>query len=139
MKAKDYTGVAVGLVCLSAGLILLKLLPEGILKPLPYVLVGIGCGVFGQGAGMLLRKSAVKNCPEIEKQMEIEAGDERNVAISNRAKAKAYDVMVVVFGALMLCFALMDVGLPAILLLVFAYLFVIGCGVYARCRYDREM
>ncbi|MEA4889917.1 MAG: hypothetical protein VB070_10685 [Clostridiaceae bacterium] len=44
----------------------------------------------------------MKNNPEIQKQIEIEKNDERNVAMMNRAKAKAYDIMTFVFGALML-------------------------------------
>jgi 4-hydroxybenzoate polyprenyltransferase len=71
--------------------------------------------------------------------MEIERKDERNIAISNRSKAKAYDLMIFVFGALMLSFALMGVDLVLILLLVFAYLFVVGYGIFYRIKYDKEM
>lgn len=34
--------------------------------------------------------------------MDIVRKDERNIAISNRAKAKAYDLMTYTFGALLL-------------------------------------
>ena len=71
--------------------------------------------------------------------MEIEQRDERNIAIADRAKGKAFDMMTFVFGALMLAFALMSVDLPAVLLLVFAYLFVHGYAIYYRCRYEKEM
>jgi hypothetical protein len=71
--------------------------------------------------------------------MEIERKDERNVSISNRAKAKAYDLMIYVFGALLLSFALIGVDMVEILLLVFAYLFVAGYGVFYRIKYDKEM
>ena len=63
----------------------------------------------------------------------------RYVAIANRAKAKAHDMMVFVFGALMLAFTLMGTDMTSVLLLVFAYLFVIGYAVYYRCKYDKEM
>ena len=56
-----------------------------------------------------------------------------------RAKAKAYDMMTFVLGALMLSFALMGVELTAVLLLVFAYLFVHSYAVYYRFKYDKEM
>ena len=39
----------------------------------------------------------------------------------------------------MLSFALMDVELTAILLLVGAYLLVVGISVYYYVRYDKEM
>ena len=104
------------------------------MRALPYVMVGVGCGLFGQGMGGVIERSMLKKHPEIAKQKEIEVKDERNQEISNRAKAKTYDVMVFVFGALMLSFALMNVDLAALLLLVFAYLFVIGSAVYFRVK-----
>ena len=48
-------------------------------------------------------------------------------------------MMLFLFGALMLIFAIMGVDLAAVLLLVFAYLFVHGCAVYYRIKYEREM
>lgn len=59
--------------------------------------------------------------------------------IANCAKAKAYEMMVYVFGALMISFALMRVDMIVILLLVFAYLFVVAYGIYYRVKYDKEM
>ena len=89
--------------------------------------------------GELLSRSVAKRNPALQKQIEIEQRDERNAAISNRAKARAYDMMIYVFGALMISFSLMGVELRAILLLAFAYLFVVGWGVYYRCRFEKEM
>ena len=130
-----------GLALLAAGLYLAKTTdaPTGIMRALPYVMVGVGCGLFGQGMGGVIERSMFKKHPEIAKQKEIEVKDERNQEISNRAKAKAYDVMVFVFGALMLSFALMNIDLVAVLLLVFAYLFVIGSGLYYRVKLDKEL
>lgn len=137
----NYLLITLGLAMLGVGVILVKTLaePQGIMLALPYVLVGVGCGTFGHAAGNLLSKKAVKNHPEIARQIEIDRKDERNVAIGIRAKAKAYDAMVFVFGALMLSFALMRINLIATLLLVCAYLFVVGCALYYRIRYDKEM
>ena len=89
--------------------------------------------------GNIVSKKALKSSPELEKQIEIEQKDERNVAIANRAKAKAYDIMIFVFGALMVSFAIMNVELRVTLMLVFAYLFVAGCGVWYRIKYEKEM
>jgi hypothetical protein len=137
----DYISAAIGIIMLVAGLCLLKAIvePQGILKALPYVCVGIGCGIFGHGMGNILSRKKIMNSPEIQKQIEVAKNDERNIAIANRAKARAYDMMTFVFGALMLSFALMGVDMVALLLLVFAYLFVEFYGVYYRCKYDREM
>lgn len=106
---------------------------------LPYVCIGIGSGLFGHGMGSILSRRAMQNNPQMRKQMEIEQNDERNIAIANRAKGKAFDMMTFVFGALMISFALMGADLAAVLLLVSAYLFVHGYALYCRCRYEKEM
>lgn len=130
-----------GLALLAIGLYFIKTLqdPQGIMRALPYVCVGLGSGIFGHGMGEIISRRALKNSPTATKQIEIDKKDERNVSIANQAKAKACDMMVFVFGALMLAFALMGIDMIAVLLLVFAYLFVIGYAVYYRCKYDKEM
>jgi len=136
-----YITTIIGLMLLGIGLFLVKttIEPQGIMKALPYICVGFGCGIFGHSMGEIISCRAVKNYPGIKKQMEIEKQDERNIAIANRAKAKAYDMMIFVFGALMITFALMNIDLIAVLLLAFVYLFVVGYGVYYRCKYEKEM
>lgn len=137
----DYISTGIGIILLAIGLFLVKKFvePQGILRALPYICVGIGCGVFGHGMGNVLSRRAIKNNPDVEKQIIIDRNDERNLAITNRAKAKAYDMMTFVFSALLLSFALMGIDMVAVLLLVFAYLFVEGYGIYYRCKYDKEM
>lgn len=142
MKKKgNIAAVAVGILLAVAGLYLLKniLQPEGIMVSLPYICIGLGCGLFGHGFGNIISARVLKKSPETARRMEIEAKDERNIAVGNKAKARAYDIMVMVFGALMVSFALMGVQLAAVLLLVAAYLFVVGCSIYYRCKFDREM
>lgn len=136
----NYLIAAAGLMLLAAGLILAKTVePEGIMRALPYIFIGVGCGVFGGGTANIIGNIVLKKRPDIEKQKEIEKNDERNIALSSRAKAKAFDIMVFVFGALMLSFALIGTDVLAVLLLVFAYLFVLGCCVYYRIKYEKEM
>ena len=140
-SALNYYTTMLGLILLAAGLYLVKATvePQGIMRALPYVLVGLGCGVFGHGMGEIISRRALKSDPEIQKRLEIEKQDERNIAIANRAKAKAYDMMIFVYGALMVTFALMDADMVTVLLLVAAYLFVLGYGIYYRLKYDKEM
>ena len=87
----------------------------------------------------VISRKAVAKYPDIQKQKAIEENDDRNVTIGNRVKAKAFDVMTFVIGALMLNFALMNIDLAALLLLVSAYLFIQGCGIHYRCKYEKEM
>lgn len=130
-----------GLVLLGLGLYLVKTTnaTEGILLTLPYVFVGIGSGLFGQGVAGLIERYVYKKHPDMKKQKEIEVNDERNREISTRAKAKAYDAMVFVFGALMISFALMNVDLAVVLLMVFAYLFVVGIHIYYNVKFEKEL
>lgn len=136
-----YLTAVVGLLLLAAGLIMLKVIadPQGILLTVPYVCIGLGCGAFGHGVGDLVNHKVAKNDPQLQKQMEIDKNDERNIAIANKAKANAYDMMLYVFGALMLTFALMRVDMAAILLLVVAYLFVVGFFIYYLNKFHKEM
>ena len=133
--------LVVGLALLGAGLYLVKTVfaRTGVMLALPYVFIGLGCGMFGQGVSGFVNRAVLKKNPEIAKQQEIEQKDERNQEIANRAQAKAYDAMVFVFGALMPSFALMNVDVAVVLLLVFAYLFVVGIGIYYRCKLEKEL
>lgn len=137
----DYSFTILGILLLGLGLFLIKSIsnPQGIMQTLPYICVGLGCGIFGHGMGNILGERAMKNNPEIKKQLEIEQNDERNIAIGNAAKAKAYEMMIYVFGALILSLALMGVDMAIILLLVFSYLFVVFYGIFYRFKYDKEM
>lgn len=140
-KKTGYVIVTIGILLLGTGLYFVKAIrnPQGIMQTLPYVCIGIGSGLFGHGMGSILSRRAMQNNPQMRKQMEIEQNDERNIAIANRAKGKAFDMMTFIFGALMISFALMGADLAAVLLLVSAYLFVHGYALYCRCRYEKEM
>lgn len=131
----------IGFLICATGLILVKSMPDaqGIMRTLPYICVGIGTGVFGQNLGTVISGLALRKDPQSAKMIEIETKDERNTAIRNKAKGKAYDLMVMVFGALMLVFALMQVDMSLILAFVVAYLFVVFSGVYYLSKYQKEM
>ena len=140
-QISSFVMIVAGLLLLAAGLFMIKAIgdPQGIMRALPYVCVGLGCGIFGHGLGDVISRRSMKNSPNVAKQLDIEKNDERNIAVGNRAKAKAYDMMLSVFGALIVALALMGIDMVVVLLFVFAYLFVAGCGVYYRCKYDKEM
>lgn len=140
-KIADGMVTLVGVLLIGLSLVFLKQAsdPQGLMRTLPYICIGIGCGAFGHGMGNIIKHRRLKNKPALQRQLEIEEQDERNQAIANKAKGKAYDVMIPVFGALMLSFALMEVDLTALLMLVGAYLFVVGYGIVYRIKYDKEM
>lgn len=142
MKNKaNYLLILLGVILAALGLILIKATvnPQGMLRALPYVCIGLGSGLFGHGMGEVLCDRALRGSPEIKRSLEIERQDERNIAIADRAKGRAFDQMTFIFGALMVSFALMGVELAAVLLLVFAYLLVQGFALYYRFKFEREM
>ena len=132
---------AFGLALLIGGLVLIKLLPDpqGVMLTLPYLCVGIGAGIFGGNLGTAIQNHRLNRDPKAAKQIVIDTKDERNVAISNKAKAKAYDLMLMVYGALILAFALMQVDMYVILVFVAAYWFVVGSMVFYSSKYDKKM
>ena len=135
---KDTVCILVGVLLLMAAAVML-LLDLPMLQVLPFVCLGVGAGLLGQGIGQLVQRKTLQGDPELARQKAIEEGDERNIQLALRAKAKAFDLMVFVFAALLLTFALMKVDLTAILLLVGAYLLVQGYAVYCRIRLEKEM
>lgn len=131
----------IGFIIMASGAILAKLTREtqGIMQALPYIFIGIGAGVFGQNLGTAFNIRAMQKDPQLAKQKKIDEEDERNIAIRNKAKAKAYDLMVMAFGALMMAFALMEVNWVVIVSFVAVYLFVVFSNVYFVSRYNKEM
>lgn len=122
----------IGLLLAIAGVTLLAVGTEaqGILRALPGIMTGLGCGLFGSKAGILLTKLAARKNPQLAKQQAILEKDERNISLNHQAKAKAYDLMIWVFGALMLGLALSGVTWPAVCFVAACYLFVVAAHVY---------
>ena len=132
---------AIGFIIFGAGLVILMLLPdaEGVLKALPYVCVGVGAGIFGGNLGVAIKNKAMLKNPQAAKQIEIEQKDERNKLISDKAKARTYDLMIYVYAAILLAFTIMQVDMFVILTLVAVYLFFVFTYVYYSTKYHKEM
>ena len=84
-RAKNVWLSVLGFALIAAGIYLIKTVPDpqGIMRALPFLLVGFGCGIFGHGLGELLAKKAVAADPETARRMEIDQTDERNVMIGS--------------------------------------------------------
>ena len=117
------------LICLLGGLVLWLggfwlVRRSGIswetLRVLPYLMIGIGCGLFGYGVGEMVNRHVLDSNPTLAKEQEIAQKDERNVALANRAKAKAYDLMTYMMAA------------------VLAYLAIEFYALYWRQRLEKE-
>lgn len=140
-KTSTYSTIILGVALLAAGLYLVKagLVPRGAMRAAPYICIGLGCGLFGKGVGDAVSRRAMGSDPDFKKQLEIETNDERNIAIADKAKSRAFDIMTFAFGALLSSFGLMGIDMTVLLLIVFAYIFVHGLSVYYRFKLDKEM
>lgn len=110
----------------------------GVMKTIPYLLIGIGCGTFGHGVGEFFGKLAMEKDPKLAKQMEINQKDERNLMLSNMSKAKGYDIMSFVIPALMLAYVLMGASMEIIIPLVASYLFIQFYTIYILSKKSKE-
>lgn len=78
-------------VCLAGAALALQ--KTGIPDSLGGMLMGLGSGLFGMSAAMLLSVRQERKNPALARQNEISRKDERNTAMRNRAKALAGDVL----------------------------------------------
>lgn len=68
-----------------------------------------------------------------------EEKDERDIAIDDRAKAKAFDVMGIVFGILIIIYTFMKYNLLIVLLACAAYLLIFIVYMFYFGKYHKEM
>ena len=106
---------------------------------LPGVLVGVGSGALGMGLSGVFMSLVAKKHSDVARQVAIEEQDERNFAVSNQAKARAYDMMIYVFGALMVAYALMNADMTVIVMLVGAYLLIVAYCIGFLAHYHKTM
>lgn len=92
MKSKIANSVAMilGLCLLAIGLFLLKTIadPQGVMLALPYVCIGVGCGLFGQGMGNLISQRALRSDPELKKKLDIEKKMSAILQLQTRPRAR---------------------------------------------------
>ncbi len=139
IKAVGFT--VLGSILLVIGLVMVKTIqePQEVIKVLSFSFVGIGCGVFGYNLGEIISNKVLQKYPDEAKRIEVELKDERNLIISCKAKAKAYDTMIYVYALLIFVFALMKFDLTVIVLLGLTYIFIVFIGTYFRYKYEKEM
>ena len=92
-----------GLLLLAGAWLLLKLLPGLDTTPwraVPFLCLGVGCGLFAAVQGSCWPFEAMKKHPELQKQNEIAERDERNVAIREKAAYSSwYWTLYLLWGA----------------------------------------
>ena len=106
---------------------------------IPYIFIGVGCGIFGHFMGNLIKYFSTKNHEELERQIQIDKNDERNILIAEKSKAKAYDLMIYLFTSLLIIFSLMGVDKLAIIMIVVIYLSIQIYALYWRSKFESKM
>ena len=106
---------------------------------IPYIFIAIGCGILGHFTGNLIQYYSTKNNEEFKGQIEIEKNDERNVLIAEKSKAKAYDLMIYLFAAMLIIFSLMGADKLQILVLVAIYLSLQIYALYWKSKFESRM
>ena len=106
---------------------------------IPYIFIGVGCGIFGHFMGNLIKYFSTKNHEELERQIQIDKNDERNILIAEKSKAKAYDLMIYLFASILIIFSLMGVDKLAIIMMVAIYLSIQIYALYWRSKFERKM
>jgi len=131
----------IGFTTLAAGVVLGKFIRDahGIMETLPYLLIGIGAGVFGQNLSGVIKIWTKNKASQAAKHKEIEEKDERNISIRNMAKAKAFDLMVIVFGSMITAIALLKIDRTVVIAFIITYLFVLFSSIYFTIKYNKEM
>ncbi len=139
-KTKNFLITAGGVLLFVLGFVFMRFFvkPLWVGNTLPYLCIGIGCGMFGYGLGEMIENNMMKKNPQIARQKRIEMEDERNIGHANAAKAKGYDMMRYVFAALLLAYTLISPKVEIILPFVSAYLFLQFYAVYHRIKLDKE-
>jgi len=139
--AKYIVFSALGFLVMIAGFLTVIIFPEtdGILRVLPYVCIGIGAGAFGGNAGNAVKEYIIGKNPETARRVAIEANDERNAAITGRAKAKAYEIIQVLLWILIIVLALMQAELYVVLSLIAVNLIAIISMLFYINKYNKEM
>ena len=133
------TFVGIGLVVVGFLLHKYSLSTDKMIVTIPYIFIGVGCGIFGHFMGNLIKYFSIKNHEELERQIQIDKNDERNILIAEKSKAKAYDLMVYLFVSILIIFSLMGVDKLAIIMIVAVYISIQTYALYWRSIFESKM
>ena len=138
---KDYIFIITGIVLIVAGFYFHKnnTSADKMITAIPHILIYIGIGILGHFIGNVIQHTSIKNHEALERQIMIDKNDERNILIANKSKAKAYDLMIYLFAAMLIMFSLMKINKFAITIMVTIYLAIQIYALYWRHNFERTM
>ena len=133
------TFVGIGLVVVGFLLHKYSLSTDKMIVTIPYIFIGVGCGIFGHFMDNLIKYFSTKNHKELERRIQIDKNDERNILIAEKSKAKAYDLMIYLFVSILIILSLMGVDKLAIIMIVAIYLSIQIYALYWRSKFENKM
>ena len=107
-------------------------------RALPWLCFGIGVGLLSFAVSQIITRRVYRTHPELARQEGISARDERNVALGNAAKARAFALFSIGFPWILMIFALLELETLPLLVLIGFYLLVEIVFLAARVRLERE-
>lgn len=138
---KEVMWLVLGFVLFVIGIVMIRFQISfaGFMRMLPYGCVGVGIGIISNKLGTVFTLVAVKSNSNEGRQLRIEQDDERNQTISDKAKARTYDIMIFVYSAMLLSFALMQIEVYVLVTLAVGYLAIVVTNVFFRLKFHKEM
>ena len=104
-----------------------------------FSIFGGGFGLLGDGLGRLNMARIAKKDPEKMKEFNIEKNDERNISIDEKARAKAFSLMIYLFSIVLVVLAIMRIDIKALFIVLAAYMIVLMYCLIIKLKLYREM
>lgn len=139
MSSKSVPGysalLALGIVLVVTSLLSVGRFPKSVVG----VCIGVGSGLVAMNAVCLAMYHYFRRHPDLEKQNRIDALDERTLAITARAKAKAFDILVVILAIFPLVLVLAGAPLWQALMPTAIYMLGFCMQLHYMGKFSREM
>lgn len=137
--AVKFLGMICGIIIVFVSFVMKTYLTK--LSEKLYLLIALlGFGLFGYNMGDLIKISILRKYPDEERKYRIMENDERNIAINNLAKSKAFDAMTYIFATVILFLSLLkETDIFIALLLAGAYILVYVIMLYHLTKLHKKM
>lgn len=102
------------------------------------IFFGVGSGLLGVGIANIFENYFYKKNPGLYKRKVIEQGDERNVTINNKARAKSGTMLMYLNFILAMLMSSFHIELWAVLALLFITTLYSLCTVFLIAKYNKS-
>ncbi|QWU16541.1 hypothetical protein SAMN04487895_107163 [Paenibacillus sophorae] len=133
--ARNVILLVIGILLLASGLLEVGDMARNVSG----LCIGVGSGLIGMSIANLIMIRYYAKHPAFKRQQEIEAGDERSIAINNLSKAKAFDVTINAMMLIPFVLILADSPLWLTLAVVAFYVFSYSIRYYYIVKYSKVM